>query len=325
MTFDEPISFEEAVAFLRAKVLLPTDLDSATLRMLEAELKRRALFSARMTRMEFLQTLKRVTETLVSGLKDPEEGVYISIPEAKAQLQETLESIGYEPDPEDRGTIKDFLSDRRRQLVVETNVLDTLGYGRYKAENDPASVIVNPGWKLVRVTHSRVPRDWEKRWQDAGEAVGWLGASKVEMVALKNSPIWQALGDGAGGYDDTLGNPWPPFAFLSGMGVTQQSRKECTRLGLIQPGELPMASPAKQRGLNDSTSASLASFDEELRRVFENDPVFLADKARLKIANARGTLIAVNTLIFQKEAKETKVSVLRARVAAFLEQAEVAA
>ena len=37
------------------------------------------------------------------------------------------------------------------------------------------------------------------------------------MVARKDSPVWDKIGDGAGGYRDTLGNPYPPFAFNSGM------------------------------------------------------------------------------------------------------------
>ena len=53
------------------------------------------------------------------------------------------------------------------------------------------------------------------------------------MVALKSSGIWEALGDGAGGYDDTLGNPYPPFAFNSGMWTQDVSRADCESLGLL--------------------------------------------------------------------------------------------
>jgi len=59
------------------------------------------------------------------------------------------------------------------------------------------------------------------------------------MIALKDSPIWQALGDGAGGYRDTLGNPYPPFAFSSGMAWRGVRRERCIEMGLIGENEQP--------------------------------------------------------------------------------------
>ena len=46
MTFDSPISFAEAVRHLASKGLMPTALDSAGIRALDAGLRRQALFSA---------------------------------------------------------------------------------------------------------------------------------------------------------------------------------------------------------------------------------------------------------------------------------------
>ena len=57
------------------------------------------------------------------------------------------------------------------------------------------------------------------------------------MMALVGSPVWQALGDGAGGYNDTLGNDFPPFAWRSGMQRRQVPRDECEAVGLIDPDE----------------------------------------------------------------------------------------
>lgn len=96
-----------------------------------------------------------------------------------------------------------------------------------------------PAWELVRYKESRVLRDWKARWKAAGDATGWEGAIRDSdvMVALKNSPIWQALGDGVGGYNDTLGNPYPPFAFSSGMDWSGVRRDECIKLGLVKKHE----------------------------------------------------------------------------------------
>ncbi|MBR2939389.1 MAG: hypothetical protein IKC15_05980, partial [Kiritimatiellae bacterium] len=80
----------------------------------------------------------------------------------------------------------------------------------------------------------KVPRDdWDRRWAAAGAATGWQGACSDDYVALKDSPIWAALGEGAGGFRDAIGNPFPPFAFGSGMSWARVSRAEAAELGLV--------------------------------------------------------------------------------------------
>ena len=56
-------------------------------------------------------------------------------------------------------------------------------------------------------------------------------------MALKSSPIWAALGNGAGGFKDTLGNPYPPFAYSSGMGWEDVDRETAEQLGLVKPDD----------------------------------------------------------------------------------------
>ena len=84
--------------------------------------------------------------------------------------------------------------------------------------------------------------DDEGRWVAACEESEDEDAAAVfektgRMVALKSSGVWQALGDGAGGYDDTLGSPFAPFAFNSGFRQTPIDRKETEELGLLEEGE----------------------------------------------------------------------------------------
>lgn len=269
MISTEPIAFDEALAFARAKRLLPTSLTSAELRTVEVQLKRRAVFSARMTMAGFLDVLAHQIQ-LISGGGEDATGRLRSIPEAKAQLREWLVASGYLPKPGEEDSVKDFLSDGRLQLIVETNVLDTMAKGRWDAGNDPDILDELPAWRLVRTVQSRVPRNWEQRWAAAGAAVDWKGAVATPWVALKNSPIWQALGDGAGGYEDTLGNPWPPFAFNSGMNVVSVPREECEQLGLLQPGET--VAPAARHDLNESLESSVTRFDEALQSALAADP-----------------------------------------------------
>jgi len=131
------------------------------------------------------------------------------------------------------------------------------GGGRFlQAQSD---VEEYPAWALSRFYDRDVPRgfqrgkkgvlipvpddDWPSRWAEAGAACGdddwlpWEGSSQSGRgVALKKSGIWQALGDLR---DDSLGNPFPPFAFNSGFDVDGVPFKECVQLGLIDEDATP--------------------------------------------------------------------------------------
>ena len=282
MIFGEPLPFEEAIAFARQKRLLPTTLDSRQLSRLSGALKRRSMFSAAVSHAGALQRLASLVEKIAGGIT--EGGVVagtqtgtdrqVSIAEAKAQMKEYWDSIGYQARPGEEGSVKDLTSDRRLQLQVETNVLDTLGYGRLQATQDEVALDVNPAWELVRMSHPKVPRDWDARWSEAraslgSDAEGSTDAGSGRMVALKNHPIWAALGS-SDLFDDALGNPWPPFAFNSGMNVVDVPRDEAVDLGLL--GETTVVPPVDVGDLNDELSVDASRFDGELARVLEQNP-----------------------------------------------------
>jgi hypothetical protein len=77
------------------------------------------------------------------------------------------------------------------------------------------------------------------------------------MIALKDDPIWDALGNWTGEDEngkevsDSLGNPYPPFAFNSGMWFKEVARPECYKLGLLQPTQKqnPPAVPSLREGI----------------------------------------------------------------------------
>lgn len=121
----------------------------------------------------------------------------------------------------------------------------TQGAGNFVAQNfDQTRLDEFPALELHRVYDREVPRgfkvgkggailpdpdnDWPSRWEAAG---GELVDGR--MVALKSDPIWQAIGDGEGGYEDTLGNPFAPFAFNSGFDTDEVSREDAVALGLM--------------------------------------------------------------------------------------------
>ena len=122
---------------------------------------------------------------------------------------------------------------RSISLIVNTQRQMAASCARLAAQTEGV-LHQTPAWELARVTGRHAARkDWPERWAAAGSACGFEGALQNRFVALKDSPIWQALGDGAGGFRDTLGNPYPPFAYGSGMGWIGVARAECVRLGLM--------------------------------------------------------------------------------------------
>jgi len=121
----------------------------------------------------------------------------------------------------------------RIDLIVKTQRRMAQSLGQLAAQT-PGVLKAFPAWRLVRRGTRMVPRaDWLRRWIAAGSESGWQGACKDDFVALKSSPIWAALGAGAGGFRDAIGNPFPPFAFGSGMGWVAVARNEAAELGLV--------------------------------------------------------------------------------------------
>lgn len=134
------------------------------------------------------------------------------------------------------------------------------GAGHHLNQNlTPETIEEYPALELRRVFDSEVPRGseadprgqengWEYRWKaacteaDDDKAAACFAKTK-RMVALKSSGVWKALGEGAGGYSDCLGNPFPPFAVNSGMYTGDISANETVALGLMKKGDI--VRPAK--------------------------------------------------------------------------------
>lgn len=117
-----------------------------------------------------------------------------------------------------------------------------------------------PGWRLESFFYGKrkiKEAEWRNRWIAAGNDCKWIGASKTEFIALKKSPIWKCLGDGAGGYGDTYGFSYPPFVIGSDMGWMDATEAECKSAGLAIPkvprrlsrGELDILAAVRKYGM----------------------------------------------------------------------------
>ena len=213
---------------IRIKDLLPTAMGSDELReQVAADILRRSVFSARMESARYLALVRETCAQFADG----------EINQAKAmeELMDELGQMGHSP--RDGGGLSNPASLARLKLVVNTQRQMAASCARL-ANQTEGVLHQTPAWELVRVSGRRMPRaDWAARWAAAGASCGFEGALQDRFLALKDSPIWQALGDGTGGWRDTLGNPFPPFAFGSGMGWVGVPRAECVALGLIGEDE----------------------------------------------------------------------------------------
>lgn len=217
-----------AADVIRIKELLPTSLGSEEIReQIARDILQRSVFSARMESARYLAKIRDVCAQIAAG--------EINQADARLRLVTLLEQMGHSP--QDGGGITNPASIRRLNLIIDTQRQMAASVA-VLSEQTEATVAMWPAWELTRLETRAVPRpDWDRRWAAAGLACNFEGALKDRLIALKNSPIWQHLGNGAGGYRDTLGNPYPPFAFSSGMDWVEVDRDKCIALGLIKEGE----------------------------------------------------------------------------------------
>ena len=215
---------DAVAAEIASKTLLPTALSSAEIRdRIPAGIRERAIFSARTTEVRYLAEVQAVLEDIASGKINQADG--------RARLQAKLDEIGYDPDERGDTGIQNLSSRSRIDLVLRTN--RAMAAGATQARGTPVERALYPAWRLERYEGRRVPRkDWARRWRDAANSVGFDGVAKNGMVARRDSPVWAALGAGVGGYDDAIGNAYPPFAFNSGLAWTPVSADEADRLGI---------------------------------------------------------------------------------------------
>lgn len=244
------VPFEAALADLQRRGVVPTSLTSAELRKLGAEFHRNNFTSAQTLLEDLLTQYKSDVEKIINPqtqqrsdritADNPQGNVSVGLnpTEARVRAKELLKKFSYAPSPEDAGTIKDLSSDPRINLVVKTNRDVSQGAGWFIQSQAQAVLDAFPAQELVRIEARKEPRNWNANWRLAASISGDTDALRVlettgRMIARKDSPIWLALGELDGG----LGNPFPPFAFGSGMGVRDIGYSMAVQLQLVKPGE----------------------------------------------------------------------------------------
>lgn len=218
-----PMPFQEALDSHAVRSLLPTTGDSAALRALAPDIKRRSMMSATVAHAGVLQKLNDGVNAILTGQSDQAT--------VRAGMKKLWDDLGYTPEEGKEFGLQDLGSDRRINLQIETNVQTAQGFGWFTQGNQEAVLDQWPAQELYRAITPKggveAERDWAARWEEAGgEFIG------DRMVALKTDPVWDKLGD-SDLFPDGLDNPWPPFAYSSGEDVRDKTRKEAEEMGLL--------------------------------------------------------------------------------------------
>ena len=244
MLFDTPVAMTDALAHQLAKQVMPTDMSSAELETLAKEIRDRSFFSARTTQADYLAEAQRLMRQLVAPhtIVDPDTlairaakpGETVNAALVRTKMQQFLRATGYEPAAADKGGLKDLSSDRRIDLIIDTQTKMSAGYGKWRADQDPDVLELFPADEMYRQVNTGTHREWAERWNEARAAVGDTSACEADddetgpFIALKNDPIWAEL--------SRWGDPFPPFDFNSGMWVRDADPDEAESLGVLAKG-----------------------------------------------------------------------------------------
>ncbi|MEI6166014.1 MAG: hypothetical protein WCS52_02360 [bacterium] len=275
--------FLEALKRLQGQSLLPTSAGTYDLGQLPADLRERAFFSARVVNADILQQAYDLITRGVSGGDRDASGNYVpgssvNLATFRLEMKNYLQSISYQPEAGEEGTLKDLSSDKRLEVIFKTNVQMAQGYGTYIQQQDPAALDAWPAQELYRLEDRQEKRPWGQIWNDAIREIGIANTSAIPvadpyadsgMFSLVNDPIWAAISQ--------FDLPYPPYAFGSGMWVRAVSRLEAQNMGLLAPGDaapVPDITPFNQDvqavvgDLAPSLQDALSAFGKLINGVF---------------------------------------------------------
>jgi len=220
------------------KALAGSKLDTAGWSEIQAGLRDRAFFSAKVEEARVLAEARRMCADVADGRMDASE--------FRRDMRRALGQAGIDPGD---GSVRDLHARARLDLIMDTNVRQARGWAQWREATTPGALAAFPAREFVRVgRRDKERKNWPERWAAAGGRI--FGG---RMVALKNDPVWTRL--------SRFGTPYPPFDFNSGMGVHEIDWDEAVELGLLKDDDPPPK--MEDRGFNDGLSAKLPKGSEK--------------------------------------------------------------
>lgn len=234
------------------KALIGSSLNSREWNLVQAGLRDRAFISSQVESMRILHAARKMVADRAGG--------QLSASEIRRDLRKVISSTGYRPPEGKEGTLQDLYSKRRLDTIIKTNVEQARGYVRHLDGMKPGAFAAFPGQELIRVRERKEKRDWATRWKNAGGQF-----YNGRMIALRDDPIWERI--------SVFGNPFPPFAWGSGMGVRAVSRRDSIALGVITDEavreKVQSLKAEKSVSMNENLAVSVTPEEEsELRQAF---------------------------------------------------------
>lgn len=268
----------EAVATISRKIPVGAALTSREWELVPAEIKQRAMLSARVASEALLaemQTrLKNRIELTKKDGRTMDRGVFIE------EMRKEVQLSGYKRGDAKRGSLQDLKSSRRLGLIFDMNVAQVQGYAKWKMDMDAGVLNASPCYELIRGAAKVEIRNWPQVWQDAGgKFYGEPGPDYPDapgrMLARKTDPIWRWI--------SRFKTPWPPFDWGSGMELKNIRRRESDQLGLTDSREVlvPLAQPFNQ-GHTLSIKGVPESGRESLRSAFGDSIRFDGDRVQMQ-------------------------------------------
>ena len=209
MIFSTPVTMRDALRNNAAKRVLKLAFSAQEIEdTLPTAIKSRSVFSAGNMYASVLTDLRGMLGGALQPavvlqpdgtLRKAERFESLSHAKIRTEIRQGLLSRDYAPAPGDEGTIKDLTSDRRIDLVINTQGQMARGYARQRAVQSKAIRETFPADRLYRAVFSKKRRDWLQRWNEAKSELGDATDATTAMsdngpfVASKNDPIWEAI------------------------------------------------------------------------------------------------------------------------------------
>jgi hypothetical protein len=248
-----------AAQFLKSTIPVGTRLSSEEIAVhIPQALREQSFFSAQTVYADHLtNTRDDITKALDGGM---------SPAQIRTNMKRRLNELGYQPDPDKRGSLEDLSSDMRTALIINQNTQRAQGYAKWRSLQDDDTLQDFPALELYRAISRTKERDWRTRWNEARAQLGegnttatYATSKEGPFIALVNDPIFALV--------SRFGSPYDPLDYNTGMRQRPISRAKAKAAGVILDTELAteLAKPARDP-MQEVTSSSVEGMDEGIVR-----------------------------------------------------------